>query len=224
MGVWIVFVTFMPKSLPSLGASLYNAPARPIFEHKIHSQIVKGGHGHNSKSSNFEQKKKELFKKFNVSRVEDLPINWRGIAMKEGEKFSAEVYSKNYRDLADIFNNQNKPLKIAAIINPMLLARNLSSSICFTDYFASTEFERQAEAYRFEMMQKLNSLHTEHVKYEGDKKQRVSSSFWKNFDSFVFKQESLGNLISRKMILFLVMILYFGLGFFILLSSPRRVI
>ena len=170
LGLWIIFVTFMPKSLPSLGAYLFNAPAKPVFDLQINKEIVKGGHGHNVQAKSFEAKKEKLFKEYGVSKVEDLPVNWRGIAMKEGERHSTEVYSKNYQALSSIFDKQNFPLEVAAFFNPVLMAKSLSSAISFTDYFSSSEFDRQAEEYRFKMMDKLNDIHTHHIKYENDKK------------------------------------------------------
>lgn len=186
LGIWIVFVVLIPKSLPSLGSALYPALSRPEFEHALHQEVVLGGHGHDPGSPQFEQMKQELLQKHGVRRVEDLPVNFRGVAMKEGEKSSAAVYQKYYRQQQETYHRQNKVAETGALINPYLAVRHLSMALCATDFRHAADFEQQAENYRYNLMQKLNDIHTHEVSYDGDKEQRVSASHWKEIPTFSF--------------------------------------
>ena len=191
LAIWIITTTFLPKALPSLGAHLYPAPSRPDFEHRLHVDAVKGGHGHDPKAAQFEDKKQALLAEYKVDSVEELPINWRGIAMKEGEKASTEVYKRHYEELQDTYVRQNSVSEWGSVFSPYLALKQISAGLCGTDFRASVRFEREAEDFRFELIQKLNNLHINEVDYKDDKAQRVSAEHWKDFESFRYPQPTL---------------------------------
>lgn len=187
--LWIVFVVLLPKSLPSLGSALHPALSRPEFEHALHQEVVLGGHGHDPGSAQFEKMKLDLMKKHDVQRVEDLPVNFRGIAMKEGEKSSAAVYQKYYFQQQEIYNRQNRVLEVGSFFDPFLAVRHLSMALCSTDFRHAADFEQQAEEYRYNLMQKLNDIHTHDISYRNDKEQRVSSSHWSEMPTFAYRSK-----------------------------------
>jgi ABC-2 type transport system permease protein len=222
LGCWIVLTTLLPKALPSLGSYLYAAPSRPELEHSIHLEAVKGGHGHDPDAVQFDSLKRELFEKHGVAKVEDLPVNWRGIAMREGERATAQVYHRHYSELSSTFARQNSLSKAGALIDPYLLVRHLSAALCGTDLAAAADFEEQAEAYRYNLIQKLNELHIDEIGYQDDKQQRLSSVHWDDFEPFRLTPSSIESDVSRNRLLFLALMLQglFLLAF--LFFSPGR--
>lgn len=223
LGCWILLTTLLPKMLPSLGSYLYQAPSRPELEHSIHLEAVKGGHGHDPNAVQFETLKRELFEKHGVDKVEDLPVNWRGIAMREGEKATAEVYHKHYKDLAHTFQQQNSLAEAGSLLDPYLLARELSATLCGTDLSAAIAFEEQAEQYRFQLIQKLNDLHIAEIGYEGDKEQRLASVHWHDFEPFKLRPTSISQDLQANRIPILALFLQTLLLLAFLSLSPGRV-
>lgn len=222
LGLWVVLITFLPKALPNLGSYLHAAPSRPELEHAIHSEAAEAGFGHNPNDEKFARIKRELLKKHSVDKVEDLPVNWRGIAMREGEKASAEIFSKHYSQLAQIFQMQNSLSELGAYLNPFLLVKNTSSAISGTDFEAATQFEAQAETYRYQMIQRLNDIHTEKIAFKGDKEQRVSSHHWEDFAPFNYQLPSMKAVIQRNSWVGWALLLQSLLVFLGLYTSPAR--
>jgi len=222
LGCWIALTTLLPKAFPSFGSYLFEAPSRPELEHAIHVEAVKGGHGHDPNAAQFQTLQQDLFEKYGVDRVEDLPVNWKGIAMREGEKATAEVYHRHYQGLANTFALQNSVSEAGALIDPYLLARHLSAALCGTDAASAVEFEEQAEQYRYTLIQKLNDLHIEEIDYEGDKQQRLSSVHWHDFEPFRLQENSVEEVLRNNRLLLMALLLQtmFLLGF--LYSSPGR--
>ena len=207
LAFWIVTTTFLPKALPSLGAYLYPAPSRPEFEHTLHLEAVKGGHGHDPKAAQFEDKKKALLKEYKADSIEELPVNWRGIAMKEGEKASTEVYKRHYESLQQTYSRQNRVAQLGSVVSPYLALKTLSAALCGTDFRAAVQFEREAENYRYELIQKLNNLHIHEVGYKDDKSQRVSSDHWGEFDKFHYDRPFLSQDLADSKIVIIMLLL-----------------
>ena len=222
LGFWILCTTFLPKALPSLGAYLHPAPSRPEFENRLHVEAVKGGHGHDPKAAEFANKKKELLDKYGVDSVEELPLNWRGVAMREGEKASTETYKKHYESLQSTYQDQNQVSAWGSAFSPFLAIKKLSSGLCGTDFRSVVLFEREAEGYRYRLIQQLNDLHIHHVKYEGDKSQRVSAEHWGDFEPFGYDSPALSeDLRELRASLLMLLLQWFALTVLLLNSKGR---
>lgn len=222
LALWILTTTFLPKALPSLGAFLNPAPSRPEMEHAIHTEVVGQGHGHAPNDAQFEAEKERLLKKYQVDSVEDLPFNWRGVAMKEGERASTEIYKRSFDELYSIYDAQNRTLEYGSIVSPYVATKKLSAAICGTDFHAAVLFENQAEEFRFQTIQKLNDIHINEISYEGDKEQRVSSDHWEEFEQFRLTRPSLFEDLTRsKAVLAGLLVQFFLLGLFLYFTPAR---
>ncbi|MBM3463567.1 MAG: DUF3526 domain-containing protein [Armatimonadetes bacterium] len=190
LGVWMVCVVFAPKLLPSLGEWLHPSPSRPEFELRLSEEVVKGGHGHNPGDPQFEAAKRALLKKHGVAKVDDLPVNFKGIAMKLGEEHSAATYQRHYWALQRIYQAQNRLSEWGALLDPFLGIRGFSMAVSGTDYHHFADFERQAEAHRYAFIQKLNEMHIHEVGFRTDGDQRLSRDHWQAFPPFVYRHPS----------------------------------
>lgn len=47
-----------------------------------------------SRNARAERLKQELFRKYNVSKVEDLPVNFGGLSLQAGEEHGNEVFDR----------------------------------------------------------------------------------------------------------------------------------
>ncbi len=214
--LWMVGVVFLPKLLPSLGETFFPSPSRPQFELALHREVVDGGHGHNPGDPHFEQQKKELLERYQVEKVEDLPVNFRGIAMKAGEEHSAVVYQKHYWQLQDVYKSQNRFSEWASLVNPYLAVRSFSAALAGTDYHHLADFERQSEQYRYRLIQQLNDLHIEKIAYQDDKEQRLDSSHWHQFEPFQYRLPSLSWSLENTAVAGFSLVLWFFLPVYLM--------
>jgi ABC-2 type transport system permease protein len=62
--------------------------------------------------------------------------------------------------------------------------RALSSAAAGTDLRAQLQFQREAETYRYDFVQRLNELHRDEIRQANDKDQKLAAERWKEFPDF----------------------------------------
>lgn len=197
--VWILFWIAMPRAMQNLGAGVYPTVSKSQFDKLLEDDLARMGDSHNPSDPKFAQLKAETLAKYNVSEVKDLPFNYGGFVMMEAEEISSNIFRKHYGELLERFRMQNRVAELASLLNPYLAIRNFSMATSSSDFSAYTDFQWQAEEFRFNMIQKLNDLHTNQIKTENDRTQKVSRTIWEEFPAFEYREatifESLGGQI-----------------------------
>jgi len=105
LGIWLLFVIIMPKSLQAIGYYLYPTPSKIEMETAVEHDLTKLGDSHNPDDLHFKALKDSVLIANNVNKVEDLPFNYSGFIMSEGEKMSTKVYLEHQEEL---FEGPNK--------------------------------------------------------------------------------------------------------------------
>jgi len=190
--LWILFCVVLPRAAQTLGAIVAPAPAKAQFDAALETDLSREGDSHNPNDLRFAALRAATLKKHNVSEVKDLPFNYGALVMLEAEKISSDIFRRHYGDLLDTFRRQNRFSELAAVVNPYLAIRTLSMALAGSDLAHYTDFQWQAESFRFEMVQKLNELHLTEIKFENDRAQRVSHERWQEFPAFEFHLQPVG--------------------------------
>ena len=99
---WLLTVIVMPKMAYSLAEMQYPMPDRAVFDIQTAQEIAKVGDSHNPDDPHFSEFREKVLAEYGVSRVEDLPVNWRGVVMQEGERITSEVFTQQYENLMQI--------------------------------------------------------------------------------------------------------------------------
>ena len=60
-------------------------------------------------------------------------------------------------------------------------------AIAGTDLGHYSRYQQQAENFRYTMIQKLNRIHLEEIRYENDRAQRVNRERWQDFPDFKYE-------------------------------------
>jgi ABC-2 type transport system permease protein len=196
--LWILFCVIMPRAAQTLGAIAAPAPAKAQFDAALETDLAREGDSHNPNDPRFAALRAETLKKHNVSEVKDLPFNYGALVMLEAEKISSEIFRRHYGALLDTFRRQNRFSEWVATINPYLAIRALSMALAGSDLAHYSDFQWQAESFRFEMVQKLNELHLTEIKFENDRAQRVSRERWREFPAFEFRPPSIASTLKQQ--------------------------
>jgi ABC-2 type transport system permease protein len=196
--LWIVLCVVIPRGAQTLGAALAPAPAKAEFDARIETELAKEGDSHNPNDPHFATLRAETLKKYNVTEVKDLPFNYGAFVMLEAEKISSEIFRRHYGEMLATFRQQNRVSEIASILNPYLAMRSLSSALAGSNLAHYAEFQWQAEDFRYGMVQKLNEVHRDEIKFENDRNQRVSHERWQGFPAFAFRAPSAGWAINQQ--------------------------
>jgi len=191
LAVWALAVILLPRWAPDLANTAVALSTR--FEDGIHVQrdYLALGDAHNPNDPRFSAFRANLLKQYGVTRVEDLPVNYKGLVGMEGERLSSELFN-GYADAAfDRQSRQNAIVDGFGWLSPTLALRRLSMAASGTDLASYRRFLDQGERYRYELVQGLNRLQAEALTYKDDttpnKENRVSRSHWEAVPAFHYQ-------------------------------------
>ena len=202
IGSWLFLVIFLPKGIQFAAQNLYPAPSRIAFETELEKDILKAGDSHNPDDPHFKQIKDSLLAHYKVQTTQELPFNYSGFVMKEGEKISSEIYSRHHQELEKMYASQQKISEISGFLDPAMAIKNLSMMASGTDYFSYRQFQEQAEDYRYKMAQHLNRLQIEQISNikpeKGGPPAIIDSDNWRKFPDFNYQFTSFSKSISAQ--------------------------
>ncbi len=156
LGLWIVSCIILPKAATNLADKVYPTPSQFEFKKTIEDKVKNGIDGHNPSDVRLASLRQEVLDEYGVETIEELPVNWSGIAMQAGEEYTDQVYDAEFTKVENIFNRQNRLSEWAGFINPYLAVRNLSMALAGTDFHHHVAFARAAENYRRAFVKKMN--------------------------------------------------------------------
>ncbi len=163
IGLWLLLTIVLPRGSQALGTYLYPAPSKGQFFADIQADILREGDSHNPADPHYKAINDSLLATYRIDSVAQLPFNYSGFIMAEGERISATIYNRHFEKLLAIYDRQNSFSKATAFLNPFLAIKNLSMALSGTDYASYIDFQRQAEQYRYDMAQKMNALQMEFI-------------------------------------------------------------
>ncbi|GGI68088.1 ABC transporter permease [Polymorphobacter multimanifer] len=200
IAAWAIIVVLVPRAAAGWAGLAEPLPSRVDTEFAIAADLRTLGDSHNANDPHFAAFKAGVLKQYGVSRVEDLPVNYRGIQAMEGERLTAKLFDE-YGARADAIQlGQSARLAAFGLLSPALTVRRASMLAAATDLATHLDFMRQAEAYRFDLVQRLNRLQAEAVSGAddgarsrdpiADRRTRISADFWRSMPEFAFVQRS----------------------------------
>lgn len=178
-----------------MGEARAPLPSRAGFDSAIEADLEHEGDSHDPSDPHFAGLRARVLAEHRVAKVEDLPFNYSALVMKESEAISSSVFQRHYGGLLAAFQRQGQPLEWGSFVNPYLAIRRISSAIAGSDLRHFLEFQRQAEQFRFAMIQRLNDLHLTEIIMRNDRAQRVSRDRWATFPGFEFRPPPLAQIL-----------------------------
>ncbi|WP_255700617.1 DUF3526 domain-containing protein [Dyadobacter sp. CY343] len=229
IGLWLMLTIVLPRASQALGSYLYPAPVKVTFLANIEKDVLKEGDSHNPDDIHYKALKDSLLTAYGVDSTSQLPFNYSGFVMAEGEKISARIYNSHFDNLLRVYDAQNSFLKATAFLDPFVAIKNLSMSLAGTDYRTYTDFQKQAEAYRYAMAQKMNELQ---IKYISNKKPGpdekpvvIDQKHWEEVPEFKYVQPMVNTVFEHETTSFFALLFWIGLLYFMIeiLSKELKV-
>jgi ABC-2 type transport system permease protein len=194
IGIWLLMGTLVPRAMQSGGAWLFPAPSKISFDAAVEKELIKKGDSHDPNDPYYKALKDSVLRAHNVQSIEELPFNYSGFQMKEGERISAELYNQQMADLLGIYNKQNSTSRFSSLINPFMAIRFGSMALAGTDFASYARFQSQAEQYRYNLAQQMNDWQIRFISNRkpgtGEKGPSISRDFWKEFPEFSYSTTS----------------------------------
>lgn len=197
VAVWAVAVVFVPRGAAALAARAEPMPTRVETDLLLAQEARRIGDSHNPDDPFFAAFRARTLAQYGVSRIEDLPVNYRGLVSAEGEALTSRLFAEYAARTAERQRAQSRWIQAASVLSPALAVRQASMAGAATDLENHVRFLEQAEAFRFDMIQRLNRLHAQGVRAEDDaarsrdagaeRRTRVAADNWARLPDFRFR-------------------------------------
>jgi len=205
LAIWAVLVLLLPRWVPDFANVRTLLPTRFETEILVEREYLELGDAHNPDDPKFAKFRDKVLQEYGVERVEDLPVNFKGLIGEEGERQSSALFNRYAHDHFERQAQQNQTVDRFAWLSPTLALRRLSMSAAGTDFANYRHFLEQGEAYRYQLVQRLNRIQAEALHYADEVDphkdhmvdNRVSSSYWQTFPAFDYQPLPLADTLGR---------------------------
>lgn len=104
--------------------------------------------GHDEKHPGFIALRERVLREYGVARIEDLPVNFRALALREDDQAGYRIFDQHFGRLQAQIEAQDARRGWAGWVFPMLALQPLSMAMAGTDNRHHHDFVRAAEAHR----------------------------------------------------------------------------
>lgn len=158
--VWMIIVVLLPRLSTDHAALQHPIPSAAEFWDQI-----KRGEGLGEATSPIAAERAaalraqvttELLQRYDVTRVEDLPVNFTAVYLQRLEEADAPIFDHVYGKLWNQQESQRTVRSTWGVLSPAVSLREVSMAIAGTDPFALKHFSEAAEQHRRELVRSLN--------------------------------------------------------------------
>ncbi|WP_285019113.1 DUF3526 domain-containing protein [Novosphingobium sp. fls2-241-R2A-195] len=207
VAIWAVSVVLLPRVAPDIASAAVPLQNRLQTEVAIARDLRRLGDAHNPDDPHFAAFKRSVLRLYGVTRVEDLPVNYKGLLAVEGEKVTSALFERYSGESYAAQGSQNAIVGMVGAISPAIALRSLSMAAAGTDFAAHRSFLEQAEAYRYDLVQRLNRLQADGVTYandtasdaDADRRKRIAAGNWEKMPDFTYRAPDGATLAARAL-------------------------
>jgi ABC-2 type transport system permease protein len=205
--LWIALNLVLPAVAASWASNAAPMVGKLETDLAMLSDLRKLGDGHNANDPAFAKLRADLLARHGARRVEDLPMNLRGVVAQVGERKLTETLNRYARAQAAAEARQAEVLARHGWFTPLLAVAEASRAVAGTDLVHHHRFLLEAEALRYAFVQGLNKIHAEKLAYSDDvrrsgdalaeERTRVDATNWQLLERFRFEPDAAGSRITR---------------------------
>lgn len=230
VALWAVAIVLLPRVAPDVASAAVPLQNRIQTEVAIARDLRQMGDSHNPDDPHYAEFKRETLRHYGVTRVEDLPINYKGLVALEGEKLTSALFDRYTGESYRAQETQNRLVQTMGVISPAIALRSLSMAAAGTDFEGHRRFLEQAERYRYSLVQHLNRMQAQDVSYaddtaEGagaDRRKRVAGDNWARMPDFAYRAPSGSTLAGAAVPGLVIVFAWLALAGVLLARATRR--
>ena len=220
---WVFWTIFFPTIMGNTTEKLSPLPTRIEFKEAMSEDRSKGIDGHNPRGERRDALEKATLEKYNVDKLEDLPINFSGIVMQEDEEYGNMVWDKHFGDLYTQLEKQKSNYQLSGLINPFASLQNLSMGSSGSDMFHHLDFLTKAETYRRIFIKTLNDEYAFGGSKTGERGWKATNEFFRSVKDFKYELPTFFSLFSKYLIDVIIILFWVFFTTFLLYFLTRKI-
>lgn len=183
-GFWLIGVFLLPRLVGEISKNIYPSITSLEFENKTfdEKQYGVGDEGH--KDIRREKLLQETMAKYNVKKIEDLPVFFIPITIEFFEESDGLVMDRAYQAVDENESLQDHVVLASAWLSPFLAFRDFSMRITATDMSTHNDFTRKAENHRRKIGEIVDDFY--------QKNTVAGNDFWKTVPQFSYQAPGIG--------------------------------
>jgi ABC-2 type transport system permease protein len=194
---WIVTAILLPRVMPDIAAGDVGRPSRIETEVAIHERLAAIGDSHNPDDPYFKAFRARTLAHYGVARVEDLPVNYSGLLMAEGERMTSALFDEFMRADHARQTEESAIVHSASVVSPLIALRRMSTALSGTNLDSHARFLLEGERYRYAFVQRLNGLHVNVVTPTGAGDERIDKHHWEDTPRFGYAPAPFADVAAR---------------------------
>lgn len=230
VALWAVTVVLLPRIAPDMAGAAVPLANRLQTDIAIARDLRTMGDSHNPDDPHFAAFKQSVLDRYGVTKVEDLPVNYKGVVALEGERMTSSLFNDYATRSFVAQDKQNAIVEAIGLLSPAIALRSLSMAAAGTDFAGHRRFLEQAEAYRYALVQRLNRMQAENVSFAddvatdagADRRKRVSANNWRAMPDFRFAAPDAATLAGSALPGLAVLLGWLALAAALLAAATRR--
>jgi len=230
--IWTILCVVSPRIVASAANTAIPTASQIEMDMDVIVALRSIGDGHNANDAAFNRLRANLLEQYGVQRVEDLPVNFRGVVAQTSEAELTEIVNEFAQKRMAKQVGQTDFVKLFEFISPFLVLQSASMVAAGTDGKTHHRFLREAEAVRFEFVQGLNKAHAEKLSYDRDinrnndedssRRARIAADNWGVLNDFRFEADPAAKRLPRLSQSFLVFFAWLLIFAFLGILGARR--
>ncbi|QEH35956.1 ABC-2 family transporter protein [Aquisphaera giovannonii] len=197
LAFWVANGLIVPRLSVDVARRLHPTPSSLEFGQAIDRDIKQGMNAHDPADRRLADLKARVMKEHGVGRLEDLKVDFAGIALQESEEYGYRVFDARYAELWGTYARQDEVQRAAALASPLLAVRSFSMAMAGTDPEQHRDFARAAEAYRRVIIKHMNDDIAEHGKGPGVE-YIAGDDVWAKVPDFEYTPPGVSRVLARR--------------------------
>lgn len=219
-GFWILSTVLVPRLAADLAEREFPIPTARAFYAAIAEDQERGMPGMGNAQERREQLQRSVLEQYGVESLEDLPVNYAGLALQASEEHANLVFDHHFGELWRRYAEQERVHLLASVASPLLAVRAVSMAVAETGLAHHRHFAAAAESHRRELVRFLNQDMTENA---GDNSfgYLANEDLWAEAPVFQYRAPSLAATLSAQKPAFGILALWLLAAVLAVLGAAR---
>lgn len=161
---WLLGVLLLPRLAAERAEAAHPSPHAETFWKEVRKAQSEGIDGHSAGDTRAKQLEAETLQRYGVTRKEDLPISFAGVALQASEEYGNEVFERFHGARWDGYAEQARSAARWSWLAPAIAVRQVATAAAATDLEHHRRFAQAAETHRRDLQRFLNDDMTRNAK------------------------------------------------------------